>query len=269
MSKNLLYDVIMRQAGSIKKAIMEMIQNAVDAGATKIELVITKDRVVIIDNGCGMDEKNISEYFKKFGNSSKRGDKSKIGNFGMGRGQGFAMGKNVYLTLDNKMVVDIKENGLKYDLFKTDESIQGCKVIIDLYDEKKIDDWDLRNIKDILSKVFYFPQIDFTINGESVEYEEGEMIKIDNITATEIDGNYTNVFVMGMFVKRISNTVDNYRITCDDLQLNFARNDFIIDENYKKFILSIEKLNIKSIKSYDRRKQFHNDSLIFSLMERK
>ena len=45
MHQNLLYDVILRQAGTLQKAVLEGVMNGVDARATRIDIQITKDTV--------------------------------------------------------------------------------------------------------------------------------------------------------------------------------------------------------------------------------
>jgi len=47
----LILDVIMRQAGTLAKAIAEGIMNAVDANATRADVTLTSDTLLITDNG--------------------------------------------------------------------------------------------------------------------------------------------------------------------------------------------------------------------------
>lgn len=54
ISQEILSDIIMKQAGSLHKAILEGIQNAVDSGATECRINIEKTQVKITDNGVGM-----------------------------------------------------------------------------------------------------------------------------------------------------------------------------------------------------------------------
>jgi len=48
---NLVYMVIKRQAGPLGKAALEGVMNSIDAGATRIDIHMTSDRLVIIDDG--------------------------------------------------------------------------------------------------------------------------------------------------------------------------------------------------------------------------
>lgn len=64
-------------------AICDIIDNSIDAGATKIKLIIEDQRIMIIDNGSGMNKKVLDEALK-FGSDVIREDNSSLGKFGMG-----------------------------------------------------------------------------------------------------------------------------------------------------------------------------------------
>lgn len=145
MHPNLLYDVITKQAGSLQKAILEGVMNGVDAGATRIDLEIGTDRVVISDDGKGFTGRDeIEKYFETFGTPHEEGDAT-YGRFRMGRGQMFAFGANRWTTNVFRMHVDIKTKGLDYDLVDTLDGakpFKGCRIEIDLYDKLLPSDCD-------------------------------------------------------------------------------------------------------------------------------
>lgn len=69
-------------------ALCDIIDNSVDAGANEIKVFVTKDdsentRIIIADNGHGMDEKVLDEALK-FGSDTKHDDLNDLGKFGMG-----------------------------------------------------------------------------------------------------------------------------------------------------------------------------------------
>lgn len=64
-------------------ALCDIIDNSIDAGATKIWLYIEKDRIMIIDNGKGMDLEILREALK-LGSDIIREDYTCLGKFGMG-----------------------------------------------------------------------------------------------------------------------------------------------------------------------------------------
>src|SRR4029079_304220 len=71
----------------------ELVQNSIDAGATSIEVRISLQsddagqptlRIVVSDDGCGMDRAAIETCLLVLFRSSKDGDATKIGKFGVG-----------------------------------------------------------------------------------------------------------------------------------------------------------------------------------------
>lgn len=67
MHPNLLYDVILRQAGSLEKAILEGVMNAIDAGASRCVVRLEARKVVIEDDGRGFRSRSeIEAFFETF-----------------------------------------------------------------------------------------------------------------------------------------------------------------------------------------------------------
>ena len=64
-------------------AICDIIDNSIDAGATKIQIIIDKESIMIIDDGCGMGMKILDEALK-LGSKVIREDNACLGKFGMG-----------------------------------------------------------------------------------------------------------------------------------------------------------------------------------------
>ncbi len=148
---NLLHDIIHKQAGTLQKAILEAVMNSVDAGATRIDVSLDSNGVVIADDGKGFSSrKEIEEFFETFGTPHVEGDAT-YGRFRMGRGQCFSFGINHWETKRFRMRVDVKKDGLDYDLEESAESApdaqrsmfdagndafyDGCRIRIDLYNK--------------------------------------------------------------------------------------------------------------------------------------
>lgn len=64
-------------------AICDIIDNSIDAGATKISLYIDKEKIMIVDNGKGMTFDVLDEALK-LGSDIIREDNTSLGKFGMG-----------------------------------------------------------------------------------------------------------------------------------------------------------------------------------------
>ncbi|MEK7376174.1 MAG: ATP-binding protein [Candidatus Margulisiibacteriota bacterium] len=71
--------------------IRELVNNAFDADATEVKVNISDDSIVVDDNGCGMDEEGLKQYFsigsteKRKHNRSPRFGRIRIGEFGIGK----------------------------------------------------------------------------------------------------------------------------------------------------------------------------------------
>jgi hypothetical protein len=59
MHPDLLYSVIKAQAGSLEKAVLELIMNSIDAHAKKIEIEVSEDRVSVKDDGRGFKDRRV------------------------------------------------------------------------------------------------------------------------------------------------------------------------------------------------------------------
>ncbi|KKN21638.1 hypothetical protein LCGC14_0923230 [marine sediment metagenome] len=257
MAQNLLKSVIFEQAGSVIKAIEELFQNSIDAGATQINIIINKVGMKFIDNGKGMNKKEIDEYFRQFGNSSKIGDKDAIGKFGMGRGQVFAQGYNRWRTQIYMMRTDCKKS-LSYRLKEGLEYLHGMAVSVMFY--KKMGNWEYERTVSAI-KEYIMPQgIKITINNSS--FTENEVgIKVIDEYSTDLFEVFESklyerrIFSKSLFVKKF-NTTTKYNINCKErMELNMARNDLHEDkESTKKLyelIAEIEKKELSDTKHFD------------------
>ena len=131
----LLVSVIKRQAGSLWKAVVEGVMNAVDAGATKCEIDLTPQMLSIKDNGKGFKSKEeIEQFFEVFGQPHEDIEDKTFGQFRMGRGQLFAYGRNVWRTGKYQMVVDINKDGLDYHLEEGLGQEDGCNISVEFYE---------------------------------------------------------------------------------------------------------------------------------------
>lgn len=139
MHERLLVDVITRQAGSLAKAILEAVMNAVDAGARTCRVHTRPSRVVVADDGRGITKaRDIHEFFATFGRPHDADEAKTYGTFRMGRGQLFAYGRNTWRTGPFRMTVDIREEGggggLGFHLHSGLPRKKGCTVALRLYE---------------------------------------------------------------------------------------------------------------------------------------
>jgi len=257
MVEDLLRSVIFDQAGSVIKAIEEALQNCFDAGASEVIIDINEKGMQIIDNGKGMNREEIDLYFKQFGNSSKKDDKSKIGKFGMGRGQIFAQGYTKWTTQNYIMRTNCKKS-LSYRIKEVPEYFDGTNIKVLFY--KTLGGWELDSTVSGIKDYVIPENVKLVINGKEFTKESAGIKVVDEYSDEDFVVFSSNlygrqVFSQGLFVKKFDTTTD-YNISCkNQMELNFARNDFKDDAKSTKklyeLIAKIEKKELLTKKRYD------------------
>ena len=230
MHPNLLFDVILRQAGSLEKAILEGVMNAIDANATKCEITLSPHQFIIEDDGRGIQtKKEIEEFFETFGTPHEDGD-AVYGRFRMGRGQMMAYGRNIWRSRQFEMDVDIKKHGLDYQLTEHNEILEGTTITTKLY--TAIAPSELQHIKTQLKKFIAYAQIPVFLNGEQFstppQHEKWDFEDEFAYYKLTSDRNLLSVYNLGVLVS--SNSASYYGmggtvVSKKALEVNFARND--------------------------------------------
>lgn len=117
--------------------VRELVSNGYDADATDVYVMIGKDSITVEDNGSGMNEKGLEQFFtvgseeKKTKNVSPRFGRKRIGQFGIG--------KFSALSLAEQFIVQSVKGKYKYS------------VVFDRADWRKSSDWDLPIQKEKIS----------------------------------------------------------------------------------------------------------------------
>lgn len=125
-----LLTLIREQAGSLDKALAELVMNSVDADATRIDITITKDGFSIADDGCGFTERRqLDDFFDIFGTPHEP-DGTYYGAFRIGRGQIMSYAKTTWRSGPFEMRVDIGNvvDDLGYELITHQELAPGCLI---------------------------------------------------------------------------------------------------------------------------------------------
>ncbi len=144
------------------KSLKELVANGYDADATRIMIWLDKNKILICDNGTGMNEKEIREGYMMIGSGHKRNiqktilfKRLPIGNKGIGKLAGFGISRIMNVTtikdgIKYSFEMDKKEmdkhknlQDVQISIFKEETSeVSGTSIeLIDL----------LPHIKDILS----------------------------------------------------------------------------------------------------------------------
>ncbi len=253
MHQKLLSDVIMRQAGSIEKAVLEGVMNSIEAGATKVDVMVKEKQIAILDDGKGFEsEDQIKLWFETFGQPHEESENKRWAQFRMGRGQLFAFGQNTWRTRTFRMDVDIREK-LGYEWTKGLNDQKGCIVTVNLFEPLSV--WSVNwTAKQILKQVRYV-NARVTVNGEQVSLDPAKE-KWDQ----EDENAYyrlgtkrgLEVYNLGVFVCEIP----EHKFGCSgvivskkQLMVNFARNDILMSKcpvwkQIQKIVDSKDKMQI-------------------------
>jgi hypothetical protein len=234
MHSKLLLDVIRRQAGSVAKAILEGVMNAVDAQAKTCRVTLDAAGLTIEDDGIGITSReHVEKFFETFGQPHDESEGKVYGTFRMGRGQLFAYGENDWRTGPFRMLVDIAKHGLDYTLETLPEAHKGCRIRVAFNDPLKPSELD-ETEREIARWVKY-AQCEVYFNGERVSRDPASE-KWDHVTPEAYirlkpTGSLA-VYNLGVHVL----DYHGYRlgtggevVSRAQLKVNFARNDIQSD----------------------------------------
>lgn len=126
----ILLTIMREQAGSVEKALVELVMNSVDAGATRIDITTNPQGFSIVDDGKGFTTRDqLESFFDIFGTPHEKGD-AYYGKFRVGRGQIMSYAQTVWRSGPFEMLVDIDESekDIGYDLLVHQDLFAGCRI---------------------------------------------------------------------------------------------------------------------------------------------
>jgi len=165
-SRNIVWTVIRRQAGTLGKALAEAAMNSIDAGATFVEVTMEATKVVIKDNGRGFENaEQVSAWFEEFGFEHEPNSRQ-IGEFGMGRAQLWNFCSTHWRTRDFDLDVDVQTRGLDYLFGQGLEHVDGMVIEGAFYTPQTTADIvaTQRDLSDLLE----FVSVPCTFNGKAI-----------------------------------------------------------------------------------------------------
>lgn len=227
----ILHSIIHAQAGSLPKALLEGVMNAVDAGAKKCDITIDCHGFIVADNGTGFaDRAAIENYFEQFGTPHQQGDAT-YGRFRMGRGQLMAFAETIWETGEFRMEVDIKHKGMDYTLATGLKKQKGCKITGKLY--APLSTYDLNSLINEFESMVYYTEIPVKLNGRVISRHPAKQkwdLETDEAYIKLAASGDLKVYNLGVLVRGygayrfgMSGTV----VSKKQLQVNFARNDIL------------------------------------------
>ncbi|EIP3952750.1 ATP-binding protein [Salmonella enterica] len=130
LDPQIIHHIIYSQAGSIGKAIIELLMNAIDAQASELKLTMTSEGFTCLDDGNGFaSREGVLRYFGRFGTPHEDGDAT-YGRFRLGRGQIMAHASTIWQSKAWTMTVDTRVMGYGYDLEEDSKNttVSGCLI---------------------------------------------------------------------------------------------------------------------------------------------
>ena len=263
--------------------IRELVSNAYDADATDVFVMIADDKITVEDNGSGMNEKGLDQFFtigseeKMTKNVSPRFGRKRIGQFGIG--------KFSALSLAEQFVVQSVKGKNKYSV--TFDSAEWKKS--DNWDlpisKEKISSFDKEGTKIILNKLFK------KINLAEVEKYLKQSVPLrarkfsiylnnKKITAKTVAGKVIPIKIKTMFgkiegeivVALNSRDVDEPGVECRVKQVFIKRELFGLDKKHQQGTMRITgSVNADFLQLISSRSDFIADSpeykLFYQLMQ--
>ena len=235
IDKAILWSIIQNQAGTLDKAFLELVMNAVDAGSTEVHIDLDASSFKVKDNGKGFVSRfEIENFFETFGTPHQEGDAT-FGRYRMGRGQIMSFSQNSWRSGEFQMEVDIKREGLNYSLKSGLPPENGCEISGQLYDPMKPSD-HLRVCRDIETLCKYCP-IPVFLNGRRVsldmENEKWTFVDAHAYYLLRENSRTLDVYNLGVFVRSYPPSqfgTGGLVVSKTQLEVNFARNDVLVSK---------------------------------------
>lgn len=234
MHKDILWSIIKSQAGTIGKAVLELVMNSIDAGATKVKVELSATCLAVSDDGKGFQSREeVEQWFETFGTPHQKGDAT-YGRFRMGRGQVMAFTRNRWRSGQFAMNVDIRDLGLAYELTTEKALHKGCQIEGELYDT--LQPSELIRVTDNLRDLCKYAPIPIFVNGDRVSVDLGK----EKWTFEDEDAYYLlrqharklEVYNLGVHVRDYFSDygIGGIVVSKQQLEVNFARNDILVSE---------------------------------------
>jgi len=199
---NIIQHLIRSQAGTLGKAFVECVMNAMDAGATRVDIEVNSDGYVIADDGHGFrTREEVLGCFEVFGFTHDDRHRD-FGRFGLGRAQSWNWAATTWRTRGFQLVVDIRAKGLDYTLAEGLEDVPGLRIEGTFYTPlKEVEKHDLMCEMETLCR---FAVIPVTLNGRSLrrDPDAAKWTHVSDDAYIKVSDSATlSVYNQGVFVR--------------------------------------------------------------------
>jgi hypothetical protein len=234
---SIIYSLVVAQAGSLGKAVLEAVMNSIDAGASHIDITANSKRLTIVDDGQGFRSRDeITKWFEVFGFPHSETDQKVYGKFGIGRAQLWSFCSTTWRTNVFEMTVDIKRSGLDYGLKEGLAMVPGLTIDAVFYERQKAS--ELAAFERELTELARYAQIPVLFNGKKINKDPAKE-KWDSETKEAwikvTEGGDLAVYNLGVLVKNYPSYtfgIGGIVVTKPGvgLSLNTARNDILVSQ---------------------------------------
>jgi len=234
ISPNAIWHMIEAQAGTLAKALCELVTNSLDAGATRVDVTLASKQFVVRDDGRGFATKaEIDKWFDDLCfDHTLEGNQRQVGKFGMGRAQAWAFSSTVWRTGSFRMTVDVKRNGLDYDLDSGLDLASGCEITGSLYEKMSLSDVEMtsRELTDLVRYLAIPVYLNDKLLTKNPNSEKWTHITEEAYIRLRPTGDL-EVFNLGMLVRAYPHHmygVGGVIVSRMPLLVNGARNDVLV-----------------------------------------
>jgi len=235
VSKAIIISLIKSQAGTPEKAMMENIMNAIDAGATRVEVTTGREGYTVDDNGRGFESRDqVEAYFETFGfdhaDDALQASRT-YGQFGIGRGQQWNWARTSYRSRTFDLQVDIRANGLDYTLISDLKDHPGTVITGEFYEP--FTNEQVFRLNTEIKRLVKYSLVPISLNGQQISVhpdEESWTLVTDDAYMRVTDGYDAKVYNIGMLVGNFRlqrSGAAGIIVSKHPLNLNMARNDVL------------------------------------------
>ena len=233
VAPSIIQHLIHSQAGSLAKAIVECVQNSIDAGASRVDITLDISSVRVSDDGHGLRSRDeVLACFEVFGFDHATHARE-FGPFGLGRGQLWAWASTIWRTHGFELDVDVRVRGLNWNLRQDLPEQPGLVIDGRLY--KALTNVEVVQTSNELERICRYSQVPVMLNGRCISRDparEKWTEVTDDAWFRAGEGSYLEVYNQGIYVAGVytgqvgvAGTLVTKRGRA--LALNMARNDIL------------------------------------------
>lgn len=231
LDEHLIDHLIRDQSSTVERALLELVMNSIDAGASTVTLDINDKGFVLIDNGTGfVSREYIKAFFARFGTQHQAGD-AVYGRYRIGRAQIMGHASTEWRSRSFLMVIDPRSDNRGFALHDGLDDVGGCTINGRWLSETP---HDPEEIAQGLIRSLAFPPATVVVNGHSIASASSMVWSHEDEFAYYLGDQYKplRVYNQGIFVREFPSRqfhVGGSVVSKKALALNMSRNEIRFD----------------------------------------